>query len=536
MRRSLLLTNARIFCNGAIDAKRNAVAVDGDRIAAVGTTDELRSAAGENAEVCDVGGRLLLPGFVDAHVHFEMTSLAFISRYDCRTPPNKSIDDIKATLAKAVPATPSGRWIIGQGTLFQEHRLREGRYPTAKELDDVSTEHPIMVRFSVHVMSFNSAALKILDVARFTEDPPGAAIDRDPITGAPTGVTRDLGPYLQIPRTSREELRDVLLKSARELFLANGVTSVQEISETLTGLELMSGFSAEEFPLCVKVYVQIPGTATLDEALSREFQDRYFGPSSRLRFGGIKIFLDGGISSMAAAMNEPYVRPPHGRGRLGYEREQITEIINRCVDAGVQLCTHATGDWAQDTVLDAYAASRYPAQGRSLRHRVEHAGNLLCTDARLDRYLSMDVIPVPNPQFLHTFGDFIPDVLGEERARNSFRIKSLLERGVKVAGNSDCSGTERKYLDPLHCIWVAGARKTFAGNTIGLDEAISPEQGLTNHTAHAAYAGRDETSMGGIAPGMRADFVVLDICDGVGKLEDYRTMRPWRVIAGGVTA
>lgn len=536
MQRPLLLTHARIFSGGAIDLQRDTVAIEGDRIAAVGTAEDLRSFVGGSAEVCDLDGRLLLPGFVDAHVHFEMTSIAFISRYDCRTPPNNGIEDIKATLADAVPATPLGRWIIGQGTLFQEHRLRERRYPSAKELDEVSTEHPIMVRFSVHVMSFNSAALKLLDVARFTEDPPGAAIDRDPVTGAPTGVTRDLGPYLQLPRMTREELSDVLCRSARELFLANGVTSVQEISETVTGLDLMSGFSAEEFPLNVKVYVQVPGTVTLDEALGREFHDRYFGSSSRLRFGGIKIFLDGGISSMAAAMLEPYVRPPHGRGRLGYEREQITEIINRCVDAGVQLCTHATGDWAQDTVLDAYAASRYPTQGRALRHRVEHAGNLLCTDERLERYLSMDVVPVPNPQFLHTFGDFIPDVLGAERAHDIFRIKSLLDSGVKVAGNSDCSGTERKYLDPLHCIWVASARKTFAGNTIGLDEAISLEQGLTNHTVYAAYAGHDENTMGAIAPGMRADFVALDVRDGVGKLDDYETMRPWRVITGGITA
>src|SRR5207249_2892749 len=158
---------------------------------------------------------------------------------DCRTPPHERIDDIVQTLRQAARRTPRGAWIVGQGNLLQEMKLRDKRYPTAADLDRASAEHPVVLRCSVHAVVLNTLALRLCGITAETGDPPGGYLDRDPHTGQPTGMTRDMAHHLPLPRTTRDQLRQAFVRAGRRMFLAEGVTSVRAMSGSRAGLEVL---------------------------------------------------------------------------------------------------------------------------------------------------------------------------------------------------------------------------------------------------------------------------------------------------------
>ncbi|MGH9561584.1 MAG: amidohydrolase, partial [Terracidiphilus sp.] len=304
---------------------------------------QIGSAAAER--VVDAKGRTIMPGFVDAHTHLELTALALYTSLDCRPPAVKSIADIQHRLREAGEKTRPGRWIHAQGTLFQDRQMLEGRYPNRFDLDHASTQHPIAFRSSFHVTILNSKGLEVAGINRDTPDPPGGGIERD-AHGEPTGLTKDMHHLLGIPEPSAAEKRAALDRCVREDFLASGVTSLCEISHSREGLMMLRELDIKPR---IGVYVHVPAIANFREALSGLPQLFNHNPS----YQGIKLFIDGGTTAMAAAFHEPYVLDPSTRGSLAFEADLLAEMVREATDAGIQLAMHAVGDRAQDTVLSS---------------------------------------------------------------------------------------------------------------------------------------------------------------------------------------
>ena len=459
---------------------------------------------GANAadEIVDLGDATVLPGFVDPHQHLEMTAMGQHLGVDCRPPVVGSVRQIKERLRDAVARTPAGEWILGQGTLFQDVQMEEKRYPSRDDMDEVSRAHPIAFRASLHVTILNSKALEVVGIDRNTPDPPGGVIERDQ-HGEPTGFTRDVLALLGIPYPTRARRKSAIEQCVREEFLANGVTTLGEISYTEEGLLALAEMNP---PLRIGVYVHVPETATFDAALTGV--PNLF-PAANPRFRGIKLFLDGGTNSLAAAYRRPYKIDPTTRGQLAYNIAELKRMLVAATDAGIQVIMHATGDRAEDTVIAA-SGDLDPNRVRALRHRIEHGGNIECTPERRAQFALTGFTPVPNPGFIHLFGDAYEPYIGEERTHHLYPLRSMIRDGLNPPAGGDCTGTDLRLCNPFFGMWCAVTRRTRAGMTLDENETIDLDDALRMHTVWPAYALRMESEVGSIEPGKFADLIVLD--------------------------
>jgi predicted amidohydrolase YtcJ len=246
--------------------------------------------------------------------------------------------------------------------------------------------------------------------------------------------------------------------------------------------------------------------------------------------GGVKLFADGGTSSHTAAFYEDYTDAPGSRGELTYELDELAAMIATAQGASAQVMVHAAGDRAQDQMLDA--VERAGGATEAFRHRIEHGANTAWTAARAEKARRLGVIPVPNPGFIRTYGDFWETALGE-RAIGRIPLKSLFEAGVPVAGNADTTGGDPALLNPLHNMWCAMTRRTITDRLVDPEERLSVDQALTMYTRLAAYVGHSEASRGTLETGKLADIVVLSHAVDDVQPEDFREMRVDHTIIDG---
>jgi predicted amidohydrolase YtcJ len=497
-----------------------ALAARAGRIVAIGSTREMEGLRGAHTETIDAHSATVLPGLIDAHGHFGHVARSMAGAVDCRTPPVGSIADILDGAATRARAVPPGTWILLQGTTFQDELIADARFPTPAELTAVSTEHPIVYRSSLHHVVANRRALTDAGIDAATVEPPGAHIERDPATGEPTGVLAEMFDRLPIPPTTGAQLGESIHEVAWEHYLAHGVTSIQEIWDSVEPMRLLArAIRAREIPLRVRGLGWVPLAGTVAEVASGAIGDV---PLERDWFegGAVKLFADGGTSSHTAAFYEEYLDAPGRRGALNYELGELAELIAEAQQRGAQVAVHAAGDLAQDVTLAAFelaAAASGAAAGAApgvnpyahLRPRIEHGANTAWSARRGEWCRRLGVLPVPNLGFIHNYGEFWPRSLGERRGRDCVPLRSLLDAGFQVPGTSDTTGGDPRLLNPFHNIWCAVTRETFAGRTIDPGQRISREEGLSMYTRFAAHAGHWETSRGMLAPGMLADVIVL---------------------------
>ncbi|HEY1938183.1 MAG TPA: amidohydrolase [Candidatus Angelobacter sp.] len=503
-----------------------ALAISGGKIIAVGSNEDIQKLKGPNTQVIDLGGHFVMPGFNDAHVHlgsagFEKLNVNLIG--------SKSLDDMKQRIAARVKTVPPGEWIQGGGW---DHTLwAEQKTPTRADIDSVTGGHPaIFSRVDGHIAVANSAALKAAGITAQSPDPHGGKIDRDD-KGEPTGILRETAMsavFTKIPLPTAAKRR-----RAAELALADaaqsGITSAQDNSdwEDFLTYEQME----KDGKLTLRIAEWLPFDAPVDQLKKA----RAYHPAgdSMLHTTMLKGFMDGSLGSRTAAMLAPYNDDPKNSGIPRYEQEKLNAMAAERVQENFQLGFHAIGDRAARMALDAfaYAKAHYPRGTKDFRFRIEHDQVIAPEDFK--RFKEIGVIASMQPNHLLTDMNWAESRIGAERARYSYAWREFLNNGVALAFGTDYPVEP---ITPFRGLYAAVTRKNEAGT-----KEYFPEQKLTiteaiaAYTTGAAYAEFEEKQKGVLAPGMLADFVVLD--RDITKVEPAEILKTkvLRTVVGGKT-
>jgi len=535
----LILSDRLITMAGPAADAMQGVAIRGDVIDRLVTRDEVEQLRGPDTEVIDVGERPLLPGFIDVHAHAEVACRAAYGTVDCRAPECGSVSDVLEALRTGLEDAAETGWIVGQANLFFDRKLREGRLPTREELDRVSTDVGTALRAGGHITVLSSKALELSGIDRDFVPPthsitgrPG--VERDP-DREPTGVVKEMDNALPLPPQTPAVVRAALQTGIRDLFTRYGVTTIGEISETVEGLETMDALASEgALGARLHAYLWAPGTMSLEQALEWRRHLRLTAGDDHVSAHGVKLFCDGGYSAKSAAVKQPYVGMGDHFGDIALERDFLTEAVPATRDAGLQLAIHANGDRAQEWLCEVIeAAGGSPAHPR-LRTRIEHAGNFMPDHVTSEWWARAGIVPVPQPVFLYTFGDYFGDYLGEYGTRGRFQFADLLREGWTLTGSSDVwVGSEREATNPLFSVWCCVRRQTYDERLIDPEQAIGVEEALRMHTAAGAEVLGLADRKGTLEPGKLADLVVLDRDPRTTAVDDIPQIGVHRVFLGG---
>lgn len=504
MEKTLLLTNGRIYTLDPHLPVATAVALRGGKIAAIGDSDLQSAFSGQGVEHVDLQGRCVIPGLVDAHVHFRNFSLAR-RRVDLDNA--ASLDEVLSRIAAygadAKNIERSG-WLRGRG--WVQDGWREKRFPTASDLDNVVSQIPAcMTHKSGHAVWVNTRALRLAGITAETPDPPGGEIQRDD-QGRPTGVLFEdaIGLVMDlIPPAPIEEVVEAM-RDAQRYCWEVGLTGIHDFDGRSCFQALQQLHQDNE--LALRIVKNIP-VKLLQHAIGLGIRSG-FG-DQWLRIGGIKIFADGALGPRTAAMVDPYENDPTNYGIVVTEKEEMMAAAAEASANGLSVTIHAIGDRANHDVLDVYEAVRKQEQnGNKLRHRIEHVQILHPND--LHRLAELDIIASMQP--LHATSDmYMADEYWGERARYAYAIRTVKDSGAPVVFGSDAP---IEIIDPLPGIHAAVTRQRAAGEPG--PEGWHPEQRLTineaihGFTAAAAYTSGQEKRLGSITAGKLADMTIFE--------------------------
>jgi predicted amidohydrolase YtcJ len=496
---TLVVVNARIWTADPRRPWADGLAVAGHRIAAVGSSAEMRKLTAPDANVIDARGMMVVPGFIDAHIHFLEGGfgLSSVQLRDARTP-REFVDRIAIYAA----TIPPGTWITHGDW---DHELWGGELPRRDWIDTVTTAHPVWVRrLDGHMSLANSAAMAAAGVTSATPDVEGGTIVRDE-RGEPTGIFKDNAESLVarvIPRASRAR-EDAALDAAVRYVAARGVTSVHNMG-TWENLEVFERAHTEG-RLATRIYAAVPihtWERLRDAIAARGTGDVW------LRIGALKGFVDGSLGSHTAAMLEPFTDAPHDCGLFVNSPEDLYRWTSGADRAGLHMIVHAIGDRAIRTQLDIFERVARENGPRDRRFRIEHAQHL--TPADIPRFAQTGVIASMQPYHAIDDGRWAERVIGDERARWTYAFRSLLDARARLAFGSDWFVAPPT---PLEGIYAAVTRRTLDGAHVEgwhPEQRITVEEALRAYTSDAAYASFEEREKGRLASGMLADFVMLD--------------------------
>jgi predicted amidohydrolase YtcJ len=495
----LLLVNGNFWTVSAAAPKAEALAIAGDKIIAVGTTAEILRLATPKSLTIDLNGKLVLPGFNDAHLHFASggSSLLEIQLRDARDEA-----DFARRIAENAARLPK-IWITGGN--WDHEAWPSQKFPNKSLIDPVTPETPVLVsRLDGHVALANSLALRLAQIDKSTPDPQGGKIDRDPTTGEPTGILWDeaivlVGRVIP-PQTQPDQLRAIqaALQHAAEL----GVTSVQDNSSQ-DDLKIYQQLLRQN-KLTVRINAWRP--VDLTRPLTQIGLEMPFG-NPMLRLGTVKIFSDGSMGAGSAWFFAPYADDPTTSGLAMYSVETLNQIIELADAGGLQIATHAIGDRANHEVLNAYEQALKKNRRQNARHRIEHAQVIQAKD--LPRFKELGVIASIQPS--HCIDDmrWAEKRIGQERCQGAYRFKSVADAGAQIAFGTDWPVEP---LDPLLGLYAAVTREFPEGgpeNGWHSAEKLSLEQAIEFYTLGSAYAEFAENEKGTLEVGKLADLVVL---------------------------
>jgi len=495
---TLAVVNARVWTGDSLRPWAEALAVRGDRLASVGSSAAIRKMAGD-ARVIDAGGQMVVPGFIDSHVHFVTGGfrLSSVQLRDAKTPA-EFIARIKAFAA----TVPAGAWITGGDW---DHEQWGGELPRRDWIDSVTPNNPVWVnRLDGHMALANSAALRAAKITRDSRDVAGGTIVRD-ARGEPTGVLKD-NAMDAVNATAPDpppELEDRALDAAMSYVAQQGVTAVHNMG-TWRDLAIFDRAHRAN-RLATRIYAAVP-LATWeqlrDTVASRGRGDAW------LRIGALKGFVDGSLGSHTAAMLEPFTDAPSDTGLFVNTPDDLYRWVSGADKAGLHVFVHAIGDRAIRTQLDIFERVARENGPRDRRFRIEHAQHIAPAD--IARFGKLGVIVSMQPYHAIDDGRWADKVIGPERAKGTYAFRSLRDAGATLAFGSDWFVAPPT---PLEGIYAAVTRRTLDDKNPGgwvPEQKISVEDALRAYTRGSAYAGFDETERGVLKQGALADFAMID--------------------------
>lgn len=509
----LVITNARIVTVEDGMPEAQAIAVRGDRIQALGTSDDIKRYIGSSTQVIDARGQLVIPGLIESHGHFTGVGDAQLNLQLMKT---TSWDEIVAMVAEAVKKAKPGQWIIGRGWHQEKWTRRpvpnvEG-FPTRASLDAVSPDNPVfLTHASGHASFVNSKALQLSGVTRNTENPAGGDILKD-ATGSPTGLMRERASGLikvhageppLTPEERAERARRVLDLASREV-LSKGITSFQDAGASFATIDLMKKM-VDEGNLGVRLWVMVREGNRAEAPKLKQYWMIDYG-KGHLTVRAIKRAIDGALGSRGAWFLDAYADKPGWVGTETTSVKEIEESATLAMANGYQLCVHAIGDRGNRETLDIYErAFRANPGKKDLRWRVEHAQHLSAAD--ISRFGKLGVIPVM--QGIHCTSDapYVLERLGAKRAEEGAYVwQKLMKTGAVIANGTDAPVED---VDPIASYYASVSRKLKDGSVFYPDQRMSRMEALKSYTINGAYAAFEENSKGSLKVGKYADMVIL---------------------------
>jgi predicted amidohydrolase YtcJ len=526
----------KVFRNGKIVTmnpampEASAFAVFKGRFLAVGSGDAINRWVEDGTEVVDLKGKTVAPGFIETHNHLSSYAMTLMEA-DCRPETNKRIEDVKTHLREKVEKAKPGEWIKGWG--YDDTLIAEKRHLTRADLDGVSSQHPIQVlHISGHLAYANSKALEIAGIGPETPQPAGGKIHKDG-HDRPTGLLLEPGAIKlvgsHIPIPSLSDIRRVFPEAVRYCHQF-GITSIHDSA---------IGYQGEAREVC-QVYREMDEGGELNlrvyltimydhyDKLIELGLGRGFGSDS-LKLGCVKLFQDGSIQGLTAALGEDYHNQPGFKGDLIMPQEALDRLIDKYHRAGLQMAVHANGDRAIESVLQSMEKAQKSYPRSDFRHMIIHCQ--MASDDHIRRMKGLGVIPNYFVNHVYYWGDrHLSTFLGPRRARRIDPLGSSMKVGLEFVLHSDLPVTP---LDPIFSMHNAVNRITRQGEVLGPEERVPVLEALKAYTVTAAKCSFEEHLKGSIEQGKLADFIVLSDNPLTCASEKIKDIRVKATVMGG---
>ena len=494
----IILHNANIYTSNPNQPKAEAIAISNGNIVAIGSDKEVLHLSGSTTKKIDVGGKTITPGFIDAHSHPASSGRRHLRNVDCDL---RSISSIKDAISEKAKNTPPNEWV--RGFKYDDTKTSEGRYINRYDLDEVSTEHPIIITHrGGHTAYVNSKALELAGINKETSNPSGGQIIRDK-NGDATGLLKENATDLVqelIPNEFTAADNQAGVKLISEMMAKSGITSV---TDAYGNQELLTAYrdAHNAGELSTRIYSLI-GYYEIDEMIEQGIKTG--DGNDWVRIGGMKITCDGSISERTARLSEPYIGRPNDYGIIVMDEDEIYDYAIRAHKADWQIGIHANGDVGIEKSLNVFERVQKEHVRQDPRFRLEHC--TVINSELIKRIKALNAIPCPFSTYVYFHGEKMVNY-GAERLENMFAVKSFLDAGINVTQTSDYPPGP---YEPMMAIQSSVTRTDMSGTLWGPSQKISVAEALKVGTINGAYASYEEDKKGSLEVGKFADLVILD--------------------------